>query len=407
MGPAVLDAPGVALAPPPPADGGAAFGAASAASPTLGPVQADRIKRISLWHVPLTSHATYYMAAGKTCATVETVVLAVETTNGLTGWGEVCPIPHYLPAYARGVAPALAESAPVILGADPIGPEALIAQVDAWLPGHVYAQSALDIALWDLTGKTAGLPLYALLGGRRQETLPLYHSVTCVDPDEMGRIAAEAQRTGITQFQAKLGATGDWATDVERLAKVRGAVGHGPLVYGDWNCGSTSLDATRVGRAAAHLDVMLEQPCATLADCARVREATGLPMKLDELAHDLPTMLEAHRLGIMDAVALKLSKYGGLSALRRARDLCLHLGAKMCIEDTWGSDIATAAALHLAAATAPDRVLNVCDLSGYVAPRLAPGAPVRQSGRIAPPEGPGLGIEPDRDALGPPDLVLD
>jgi L-alanine-DL-glutamate epimerase-like enolase superfamily enzyme len=68
--------------------------------------------RLSLWHVPLTSHATYYMAAGKTCATVETVVIAVETDTGLTGWGEVCPIPHYLPAYARGVAPALTELAP-------------------------------------------------------------------------------------------------------------------------------------------------------------------------------------------------------------------------------------------------------------------------------------------------------
>jgi hypothetical protein len=77
--------------------------------------------RLRLWHVPLTSHATYYMADGKTCDTVETVVIAVETDTGLTGWGEVCPIPHYLPAYARGVAPALQELAPVILGADPVG----------------------------------------------------------------------------------------------------------------------------------------------------------------------------------------------------------------------------------------------------------------------------------------------
>jgi L-alanine-DL-glutamate epimerase-like enolase superfamily enzyme len=58
----------------------------------------------------------------------------------------------------------------VILGADPVGPEALIARADADLPGHVYAKSALDIALWDLTGKAAGLPLHALLGGRRQPT---------------------------------------------------------------------------------------------------------------------------------------------------------------------------------------------------------------------------------------------
>jgi hypothetical protein len=196
----------------------------------------------------------------------------------------------------------------------------------AFLPGHVYAKSALDIALWDITGQVAGLPIHALMGGRRQETLPLYHSITCVEPDEMARIAREAQATGITQFQAKLGASGDWQTDVERLARVREAVGPGPLVYGDWNCGAMTLDAIRVGRAVAHLDVMLEQPCATLEDCARVQSATGLPMKLDELAHDTATLLEAHRLGIMDAVALKLSKFGGLSATRRARDLCLHLG---------------------------------------------------------------------------------
>lgn len=365
------------------------------------------IKRLKLWHVPLTSHETYYMADGKTCATVETVVISVETDVGITGWGEVCPIPHYLPAYARGVGPALAELEPALIGQNPVGAEAIMARADTWLPGHAYAKSALDIALWDITGKVADLPLYALMGGRRVDDLPLYHSITCVEPEDMARIAREAQAQGMNQFQAKLGASGDWRTDVERLTKVREAVGAGPIVYGDWNCGATSLDASRVGRAVAHLDIMLEQPCATMDDCARVRAATGLPMKLDELAHDTASLLEAHRLGIMDVVALKLSKFGGLSALRRARDLCLHLGAKMCVECTWGSDIATAAALHLAAATEPARVQNVCDLSGYVAPRIAPNAPSRIRGRITPPEGPGLGIDIDPTHLGQPDLILD
>jgi L-alanine-DL-glutamate epimerase-like enolase superfamily enzyme len=369
--------------------------------------QTQRIKRLRLWHVPLTSHTAYYMAGGKTCDTVETVVIAVDTDAGLTGWGEVCPIPHYLPAYARGVAPALQELAPVYLGADPVGVEALMAKADAFLPGHVYAKSALDIALWDITGQVARLPVHALLGGQRQADMPLYHSITCVEPDEMALIAREAQAQGITQFQVKLGASGDWQTDVERLRKVRAEVGPGPLVYGDWNCGATTLDAIRVGRAVMDLDIMLEQPCPTIEDCARVRSATGLPMKMDELAHDTASLLEAHRLGIMDAVALKLSKFGGLSATRRARDLCLHLGAKMCIEDTWGSDITTAALLHLGAATPPGRVMNVCDLSGYVSPRLAPTAPTRRDGRISPPDGPGLGILVDQDRLGPPDIVME
>ena len=366
-----------------------------------------KIARLSLWHVPLTSHVRYDMADGKTCDTVETVLVRIDTDAGVSGWGEVCPIPHYLPAYARGVAPALQEMASVLLGADPVGPEALVARLDAHLPGHAYAKSAIDIALWDITGRVAGLPLHALFGGRRQERLPLYHSITCTEPDEMARIARAAFDGGIRQFQAKLGASGDWATDAERLIKVREAVGPGPLVYGDWNCGATSLDAIRVGRAAAPYDVMLEQPCRTIEECARVREATGLPMKFDEAVHDTETMLRANALGCMDALAVKLSKAGGLSACRRLRDLGEHAGIRMCVEDTWGSDVTTAALLHLAAATEPRVLLNTCDLSGYVGPRIAPTAPARENGTIAPPDGPGLGVSPDVDALGAPALVLD
>jgi L-alanine-DL-glutamate epimerase-like enolase superfamily enzyme len=263
------------------------------------------------------------------------------------------------------------------------------------------------MALWDLTAQAAKLPLYQLLGGACQADMPLYHSITCIAPDEMARIASDAYQQGIRQFQVKLGADQDRQADVERLRLVRDAVGAGPLVYGDWNCGASQLDASRVGRAVAHLDIMLEQPCRTMAECEAVRRATGLPMKLDESAHDTATLLEGYQRGIMDAVALKLSKFGGVSAVRRARDLCLYLGAKMCIEDTWGSDITTSALLHLGISTEPARVLNVCDLSGYVAPRLDAAAPVRQAGRIAPSTQAGLGVQPNIDLLGPAELILD
>ena len=366
-----------------------------------------KISRLILWRVPLTSHATYYMAAGKQCATVDTMVLRIETDAGVSGWGEVCPIPNYLPAYAAGVEPVLAELAPLLLGADPVGPEVLMARLEAHLKGHGYAKSAIDIALWDITARAAGLPLYVLLGGRQTDDLPLYHSITCVAPDEMARIAKEAQAEGMTQFQAKLGADDDWEADVARLRLVREAVGPGPLVYGDWNCGATRLHATRVGRAVADLDVMLEQPCATLENCAAVRAATGLPMKIDECAYDIDSLRHAHDLGCLDVVALKTSKFGGLGAARRARDYCVHLGVQMCVEDTWGSDVTMAAALHLAAATPPASVLNVCDLSGYVAPRLDPSAPSRKNGRIAVPEGPGLGVVPNADVLGEPIRIFE
>lgn len=363
---------------------------------------AMKITHISCWQVPLTSHETYYMADGKTCDTVTSTVIRLRTDTGLSGWGEVCPIPHYLPAFAGGVVPAVTELAPVLLGADPIGPEALMTACDAHLPDHRYAKSAIDIALWDLTGQAAQLPLYALLGGRTQATMPLYHSITCVAPEEMARIAREAHGSGIRQFQVKLGADDNWEADVARLIQVREAVGDGPLVYGDWNCGADQLTATRVARAVQGGDFMLEQPCATISQCASVKHAVGHPMKLDEAAHDTASLLEGAKHDCMDAVAIKLSKFGGLSAGRRARDLCIHLGARMCVECTWGSDIVTAAGLHLAASTPPGALLNTCDLSGYVGPRVAPDCPTRQKGRIAPPEAPGLGVTPDESVLGTP-----
>ncbi len=360
----------------------------------------SKITRLHLWELALTSHTPYYMSDGKTCDTVTSIILQIDTDRGISGFGEVCAIPAYLPAFAGGVQAALTDSADALLGQDAIGGGCAMAAFESALKGHLYVKSAINMALWDITAKAAKLPLYALLGGRQNDTLPLYHSITCVAPDEMARIAKEAHAQGIRQFQVKLGADNDWQADVARLCLVREAIDDGSLVYGDWNCGATRLTATRVGRAVATRDIMLEQPCSTLEDCAAVRQATGLAMKIDENAYDTATLLRAHQLGCMDAVAIKTSKFGGVEAVRRARDLCLYLGCQMCIEDTWGSDIATAAALHLAAATPPSAILNVCDLSGYVAPRLDDTAPVRQNGRIAPPEGIGLGIIPQTDLLG-------
>ena len=366
-----------------------------------------KITKISIWNINLKSHETYYMAGNKTCDEVESVIISIDTDSGIQGWGECCPIPHYLPAYAKGIAPALTELAPIIIGSDPVGPEALMLKVNKYLQGHNYAKSPLDIALWDITAKVAKLPLFKLLGGQKQKDMPLYHSITCVAPDEMVKIAKEKQKEGITQFQVKLGVDNNWQVDAERLIKVREVIDDNHLVYGDWNCGATPLDAIRTSRKVAHLDIMLEQPCVTLSECASVKQATGLAMKLDEGVYDTITLLEGHEKGIMDVAALKLSKFGGVSAVRDARELCSYFGTKMCIEDTWGSDIATAALLHLGISCDPSRLLNVCDLSGYVSPRLDQNGPTRISGRISAPTGFGLGVEPDKDLLGKPDIILD
>lgn len=347
------------------------------------------------------------MGPGKIADTVTSVVLQIMTDNGHVGWGEVCPIPHLLSAYADGVVPALAELADVLLGAELNAPEALMARLNTHLRGHEYAKSIIDMALWDLTAKTLDVPLYMLLGGLHSNRLPLYHSITCVDPAQMAEIAKLAYAGGVRQFQVKLGADNNWRADVERIAMVREVVGPRAIVFGDWGGSANSLTATRVAREVSGLDIMIEQPCNTLAECKQVRAATGLPMKLDETVSDIDTMLAAHGAGCLDALSIKLSKFGGLSAARKARDLGVHLGVQLCIEDTWGSDIATAACLHLAASTPRKSLLNTSDLSGYVTPRIDQYGPTREQGEMIPPDAPGLGVEPDMDVLGDPIAVLD
>ncbi|MEM7432122.1 MAG: mandelate racemase/muconate lactonizing enzyme family protein [Pseudomonadota bacterium] len=365
-----------------------------------------KISAIDVYRVPLTSHETYYMSDGKTCATVDTMVIKVSTDVGIVGWGEVCPIPHYLPAYANGVIPVIAELEEVLIGADPRGAESLIRRCDWALQDHRYAKSALDIAFWDITAKAADMPLHALLGGKLVDTVLTYHSITCTDPARMADIAREHLGDGIRQFQVKIGSDDNWQRDVERIAAVREAVGDEPIVYADWNGGTTPVEAIQVGHAVKDLQVMLEEPCGSIPANAEVRRNTLLPMKLDESAHDTRSLLDGSAAGCMDVVALKLSKFGGLSALRRARDLCLHLKTKMVIEDTWGSDIATAAAVHLAMTVPPKFVFNVCDLSGYVSPHIATDGPLRNNGELTIGDAPGLGISIDESALGEAELRL-
>ena len=364
-----------------------------------------KITRVSLWTVPLTSHEDYHMGGGKSCLTTDSVIVRVETDTGLSGWGESCPIPHYLPAYAGGIKPAIDYMISEIIGANPLGAEALMAHLDRYLIGHNYAKSPLDMAFWDLTAKAAKQPLYNLLGGRRNDKMPVYHSITCIAPDSMAEMAREAKGKGITQFQVKLGADKNWEADVARMRLVREAVGPGLFVYADWNCAANKLDAIRTARAVADIDIMLEQPCETIDQCASVKRATGLAMKLDESAQTPEDLIYGSKLDCIDAAALKISKFGGLSAARRARDLAMTLGIKLCVEDTWGSDIVTAAALHLGASTDPKFLLNVCDLSHYVGPQLDENAPKRTEGYIAPKDEIGLGVSPNLDVLGEPEII--
>jgi L-alanine-DL-glutamate epimerase-like enolase superfamily enzyme len=150
------------------------------------------------------------------------------------------------------------------------------------------------------------------------------------------------------------------------------------------------------------VDVYIEQPCSSYDECLSIRRRTSHPFVLDETIDGIDVLLRGHADRAMDVVNLKISKLGGLTKLRQARDLCVSLGIAMTIEDSWGGDIVTAAIAHLAHSTPPQFLFTATDFNSYVTVSTADGAPRRRNGRMAASSAPGLGVTPKLDVLGQP-----
>ncbi len=365
-----------------------------------------RIVRISAYRVELPLvETTYKWSGGKSVTVFDSTVVRVETDAGLVGHGEVCPLgPFYLPAYAEGVRAGLRELGPHLLGEDPRQLGKLNRTMDAALKGHPYVKSGLDIACWDILGQAAGLPVCELLGGRYGDDFPLYRAISQESPAEMAKRVAGYRAEGYRRFQLKVG--GDPDTDIARIRAVAATLLPGDRLVADANTGWTQHEAMRVVRAVQDIDVYVEQPCLTYEECLSVRRHTSHPFILDENVDGLDLLLRAKADLAMDVVNLKISKLGGLTKTRQARDLCVSMGIAMTLEDSWGGDIATAAIAHLAHSTPPEFLFSSTDFNSYVTVSTADGAPQRLNGRLAASTQPGLGVRPKMDVLGAPVVVV-
>ncbi len=361
-----------------------------------------KIVRIAAYRIDLPLHeGSYKWSGGKSVDVFDSTIVRVETDTGLAGHGEVCPLgPAYLPAYAAGVRAGIAELAPHLIGLDPRELNQLNHRMDQAMKGHAYVKSGIDIACWDILGQATGLPVCTLLGGRFGEDVGLYRAISQVPPAEMAANVAAYRQQGYRRFQLKVG--GDADEDIARIRAVSAILQPGDRLIADANTGWLVHDAARVVRAVQDIDVYIEQPCATYDECLSIRRRTSHPFVMDELIDSVEMLLRAHADRAADVVNLKISKFGGLTKTRQARDLCVSLGIAMTLEDSWGGDIATAAIAHLAHST-PERFLfTTTDFNSYVTVSNATGAPQRVQGRMAASTAPGLGIQPRFELLGEP-----
>jgi L-alanine-DL-glutamate epimerase-like enolase superfamily enzyme len=362
-----------------------------------------RIERVTIYRYALTyRYGRYVMSGGRDVTKLDSLVVRLTTGTGLDGWGEVCPLgPAYLPAFAGGAEAALRLLAPAVLGLDPRELGVLQQRLDAALTGHGYAKSPLDIACWDLAGQAAQVPVSTLLGGCQADAFPLYEAVPLGPADEMVAYVTERRTAGIRHFQLKVGA--DPYEDAERTRRVAGLLGPGELVVADANCGWTLQNAVVAARLLEPLErVFLEQPCRTLEECLAVRQRTNLPVILDEVISDVPSLLRAYQANGLEAFNLKISKVGGLTKAKQLRDLAASLGLRVTIEDTWGGDLTTAAVSHLAASTGPETLFTVSFMNDWVNEHIAGYQPRSEHGLGGAPSRPGLGVTVDLAALGEP-----
>ncbi len=361
-----------------------------------------KITKIRVYQVDLPLYeGSYSWSEGKRVDVFDSTVVEIETDAGISGYGEACPLgPAYLPAYASGVRAGIAELGPALIGDDPTKLLVLNNKMDRELKLHPYVKSAIDIACWDILGKHAGLPVCELLGGRFGDSVTLYRAISQRPADEMAANVADYRAQGYRRFQLKVG--GQANDDIDRIRAVAAVLEPGDKLVADANTGWLMHEAMRVVNAVRDVDVYIEQPCKSYEECLSIRRNTTLPFVLDEVIDSMAAILRGAADGAMDVVNLKISKFGGLTKAKQARDLCASLGIAMTLEDSWGGDIVTAAIAHLSQGTPPDLQFTSTDFNSYVTTSIADGAPQRVDGRMSASTEPGLGIRPKFDVLGDP-----
>lgn len=309
------------------------------------------------------------------------LLLQLDDGRGNVGRGEAAPLQYYDGVSTDDVRAALEDCRAVLEGSDhPADREALLAEC-ARLAVLPQATAAIDLALWDLAGHHAGVPVWRLLGAAVAE--PVQVNATIAAPDRSGAVAeaAELRAAGFRALKAKVG-IGD---DAGRLAAIRAFAGTEMAIRIDANGAWSVAEALATLAALEPVGIeCCEEPVTGLDAVASVSEATAVPVSLDESVRTPGALDERY----CDSVCLKVAGCGGISGLIDAARRARAVGYDVYLASTLDGPLGISAALHAAAVIHPDRFCGLATL-GLFDGREDPLPP--RHGRIAPPPGTGLG----------------
>lgn len=362
-----------------------------------------KIRQIDVYQVDLPySGGVYLLSGGREYRSFDATIVRIETDCGLEGWGESTPFGStYVASHALGVRAGIAEIAPALIGLDPRRVDRINDSMDGALLGHLHAKTALDVACWDIFGKSTGLPVCELLGGRTDNRLPVISSIYAGEPEDMRRRVQEHRARGYTAHSVKVG--DDPMLDAARVEASLADRRPGEYFIVDANGGMTVESALRMlSLLPRDLDFVLEAPCASWRECVSLRRRTSVPIIWDELADSDQAIAALVADDAAEGIGLKISKNGGLTRGRRQRDICIAAGLTVSVQETTGSDIAFAAIVHLGQ-TVPRRYLRcVLESRDMVSCKTADGEFSVTEGYVTAPHTPGLGVTPRLEVLGDP-----
>jgi D-galactarolactone cycloisomerase len=331
-------------------------------------------------------------ASGAPRTSMDTLLVRIDTDEGVSGWGE--GFGHRIFTATKAALDSFI--GPMCVGRDPTAITTLVDQLQRNIAGvgrngpAMYALSAIDIALWDIAGKLAGLPLYRLLGGSPRRDLPAYASLLRYgEPGAVSHYVERALKRGYRHIKLH-------EISEAPIKAGRDAAGPGIPIMVDCNCAWTVGQAIDMAQRLKPLALKwLEEPVWPPEDhtgLARAQAQGGIPTAAGENAM-LPEFKSMFEAGAITYAQPSITKAGGVTQMRKIMALADAFGVNVVPHSAYFGP-GLIASIHCIAAMPSDGLVERYDADFAVNPMHDAIHP-NQDGRITVPQGPGLGIDPD------------
>lgn len=366
------------------------------------PMKIKRIEAIPV-SVPLKPGLTAKTAHGEH-AVSPYVIVRVHTDDGLVGLGEATITALWSGETQSSAITAITDILqPALLGRDPRDLNSIRRAMDFAIKLNPFTKAAVEMALWDIAGKAAGLPVYQLLGGKVRDRIRIKLVVWAREAAGAVDMALAHLAAGATCIKVKTGL--DPRGDVDRVRAVRVAIGPETPLTIDSNCGWTVQQAKHCLQVLTDCQLLLaEQPIAAgdPAALAEVRQSTSIPIMADESVFTLSDAWQLAAQRACDILSVYPGKHGGIAATAEIVAVAKAAGLRLTMGSNLELGIGTAAMLHVASA------FPEIDTEAFPADTIGPlyhdhdlitrplelGPPYAKV-----PEGVGLGVELDEDQL--------